>query len=1068
MMSSESKRALTDPELQSKMPLFDMRMSSTGLSKPHMSDFLAKQALSSHGAYFTYDPRVKDRVGFTSPWRSSNAALLDGQSPVSHLSGTEESRAIYRQDSSPPEESHSSSMRHAPVKQGFRLYPKSSESRSPKAAASVAALKQKTVGESSSAASENPVYVAIPKPVYGTKPYCSEMSCMTQHRYGGEHPPPRMPNAIFERDWMQTGARYPERLSRQRTAQDPLLLQRGSQFESDAEPVRRMRVEKCSPSRAKTLPAVIEPHYSSYPYAPNHVLFDSLREHRQPVQTSSRGYPSLYPSPLVYERMTSEVYQERSAMSKYGQLAQHPGFYYPQANVEVDDRTQGKDSVSKPREDVPVIHKHSISNPREHYMLPQMLHNQIPLPLSNPGISPHAFMRVYEYPYYAGYNLDGSLITAPQKILHAAPAFLPSHINDSPAVQHLDHPPVISLHKDKPSTSLHGDHIHGSPPFAAVDQSSPTMRAGQLVIPPPVAEMAKHYSHRTTLNIDPKADLNNDKPLDFSSYKAPVTLTNQPKRLPISPSVRLPQMPNRRLDQIEGDGANDQKVIYSPVLAKGNQSWESVSSLRTSLYKGSLKRPMLCSSPPRKIKEEDRDVYEVKCTNKRQKLEVKTQEDGGKKTDTPPLPVIDTVFSLASPQICPQPSDRISPGREPPKISQPSERPKDKHLLKIKEKGSDQDNEQSVICQASKEINPDTPKETVEDPAELQMIKDEKVDPVGTDKSAGTRIRQNGCSEVTIKKELERNGSPDSRPKFLEKFETAVVKNETLEESKHSESVAWINSRCQSNTQSPHSQVTTPTPRTPPEGPGSKIDFKNIPPQCLKLSTYNIIIPDNRFCPPFPSLEKPCTQPVAEITSKQDFQMPVRKHFWDLHHSFCKLVSKSVSTSSEQELKLWLSKLEIFNLASTSAKDQKVSQLLGVKAREGWFTEELRSALSQILDRLMEYAIQKRCPFPHVIRTGAAFLPMLVVKEMLFPMVEGIFIDQVLQEHKIELRPTTLSEEKILIQLHKRACSSRLRRLMSIKHLPDIYTDVVNLLYYTCVCKQLESTSPDLQKTDQE
>ncbi|KAG5273530.1 hypothetical protein AALO_G00152390 [Alosa alosa] len=93
------------------------------------------------------------------------------------------------------------------------------------------------------------------------------------------------------------------------------------------------------------------------------------------------------------------------------------------------------------------------------------------------------------------------------------------------------------------------------------------------------------------------------------------------------------------------------------------------------------------------------------------------------------------------------------------------------------------------------------------------------------------------------------------------------------------------------------------------------------------------------------------------------------------------------------------------------------------------------------------------------MRAGGIFVPMLVVKEGLFPQVHGTFIDQVLQEHRVELRPTTLSEEKHLTQLQKRACSSKLRRLLSLRHLPDIYADVLNLFYYTSVCKALDSTS---------
>ncbi|KAF4091589.1 hypothetical protein AMELA_G00038660 [Ameiurus melas] len=160
--------------------------------------------------------------------------------------------------------------------------------------------------------------------------------------------------------------------------------------------------------------------------------------------------------------------------------------------------------------------------------------------------------------------------------------------------------------------------------------------------------------------------------------------------------------------------------------------------------------------------------------------------------------------------------------------------------------------------------------------------------------------------------------------------------------------------------------------------------------------------------------------------------------------------------------KNWLSRLDLDESASSPAKTQKVSCLLGSKARDIWMKdEETVRALQKVLFQLENYVKIQECPFPHVIRAGAVFIPMLVVKEVLFPQVQGTFIDQVLQEHRVELRPTTLSEERQLTQLHKRAFSSKLRRLLSLKHLPDIYPDVLNLLYYEGVCKVLDSTPTD-------
>lgn len=261
-----------------------------------------------------------------------------------------------------------------------------------------------------------------------------------------------------------------------------------------------------------------------------------------------------------------------------------------------------------------------------------------------------------------------------------------------------------------------------------------------------------------------------------------------------------------------------------------------------------------------------------------------------------------------------------------------------------------------------------------------------------------------------------------------------------------------------------------PAHLTPPH-PDGKVSFHNIPPQCLKLSTYNIILPEAnlprtvQICANKSPL-KPPALPAIPALSPLPLQVPVRKHFLELHQSLVKLISKSVAATSEETLKSWLSRMELNH--HVSGKSQKVSCLFGEKGREECLNEEMKSSLQQVVQRLNEYTAQEHCPFPFVVRTGAIFLPMLVVKEVLFPSVHGALIDQVLQVHRVELRPTTLSEEKTLIQMHKRPCSSRLRRLMSLKHLPDIYADVVNLLYYTCVCQQLESPSCEVQSRVQD
>lgn len=229
--------------------------------------------------------------------------------------------------------------------------------------------------------------------------------------------------------------------------------------------------------------------------------------------------------------------------------------------------------------------------------------------------------------------------------------------------------------------------------------------------------------------------------------------------------------------------------------------------------------------------------------------------------------------------------------------------------------------------------------------------------------------------------------------------------------------------------------------------------LNKIPPHCLKLTGFKIILPEVFKTPVSPvpeAVQSPVENKVA-ISSRR-----ARYQFMELHQSLCRLVSSCVSQTSHRDLRNWLSSLELDESASPASKAQKVSCLLGSKAREVWMKDEdMVRALQKVLNQLENYVRIQECPFPHVIRAGAVFVPMLVVKEVLFPQVQGTFIDQVLQEHRVELRPTTLSEERQLTQLHKRAFSSKLRRLLSLKHLPDIYPDVLNLLYYAGVCKSL-------------
>lgn len=1026
-------QTFADPLLPSKMPLFDGTVASVELSKPpSMPGFLGKQKLQYN--YFTYEPRMKDGAEFTPPWRNPKSSPVDDRSPVSHLSGMElPNHMICKKDSISAEESftYSPPVCHTLVKKGFMPYTKSPEISSPSAASPVL-RKPIAGGESSSSPSQNPVYIAIPKPVYGLNPCCNELGCVMGHRYSMEHLSPRVSNAVYEHSWLQTNGHYVEKPPSQR--KEALLQQKDLHFECSAEQLKRMTEDVYSPNRARTLPSGMEPSYSSYPCAPTRTLFS------QPLQTPPGGYPGLYAYHPAYEHKTSEVYQECSPVSKYGQLAQHPAFYYSQANGEVENRTQRKDGGSKQREGAPLFHKHTLLNPQEHYVVPRTHHTEMPLSCNVEMLPSHALIQGFEYPYYAfpGYH---NQIRAPYKRQHSLPAFHPSHINVSPTRQHADQP----IAKEKPCAGLHVNQLHG-PSFLRVEQSGQTRRVNPADISPSSMQAGRFFQPFTGLHMDapvvPPAGVNHERVSDHSCCDARV---KPPKGFPVSPPAWLHQSPSHSSHGVHAavhHNANVRKIIYSPAATTGSKHNELVSAAGTTDYRKGLKRSAPHSSPPIKIKEEDKDLYEVECTSRRQKVEkedVKTDNH----TDSPPMPVINNVFSLApyhSQLLVPRGHERFTPTSEQRESSH--EEPK------VKERKPGLSDQQPVL---HKEVS-SSPADTSD--AGVFGAKRVKVENVSSD-SDECKEDQNTQSDVTIKEEPKDAGSADTMLKEICESDETDSKflhagENSPAELKPADVTTQTRTHPSSHDDMLHKQTLQP-PSVPSLHPaGSKVSFRSIPPHCLKLSTYKMILPEGKHCKILPHPEeKTSPQSVAVFTT------PVRKHFLELHQSLCDLISKSVSASPEEELKSWLSQLEVTEPAHLSDKVQKVSCLLGAQAREAWINEEIESALREVLGRLQEYTAQRRCPFPHVMRTGAVFLPMLVVKELLFPTVQGSFIDKVLQEHKVELRPTTLSEEKILIQLHKRACSSRLRRLMSLKHLPDIYTETINLLHYTCVCQHL-------------
>ncbi|XP_044306400.1 uncharacterized protein C15orf39 homolog [Varanus komodoensis] len=217
---------------------------------------------------------------------------------------------------------------------------------------------------------------------------------------------------------------------------------------------------------------------------------------------------------------------------------------------------------------------------------------------------------------------------------------------------------------------------------------------------------------------------------------------------------------------------------------------------------------------------------------------------------------------------------------------------------------------------------------------------------------------------------------------------------------------------------------------------------------------------------PIPAESQAALPPSSDSPGQQ--KSP-RQCFTALHSSVCAIISCSVSTSSPEKLAEWLEKAELdrelkekaVSLAKQKSRAKVASA--GPKPPRGkliWLAfKDMTVLLNKLLSQLDNFLVTRQCPFPHVVRAGAIFIPIHVVKEKLFPNLSGASVDHVLQEHKVELRPTTLSEERLLRDLELKGCTSRMLKLLALRQLPDIYPDLLNLHWHACVKQQLGPSS---------
>ncbi|XP_037689313.1 uncharacterized protein C15orf39 homolog isoform X2 [Choloepus didactylus] len=215
-----------------------------------------------------------------------------------------------------------------------------------------------------------------------------------------------------------------------------------------------------------------------------------------------------------------------------------------------------------------------------------------------------------------------------------------------------------------------------------------------------------------------------------------------------------------------------------------------------------------------------------------------------------------------------------------------------------------------------------------------------------------------------------------------------------------------------------------PAPNPPSVPIGLQIISQPLPMACFNLAVHS---PPALAAPsPAPA---PASTPAPTDSSEQ--------HFAGLHASLCDAISGSVAHSPPEKLREWL-------------------ETAGPWGQAAWQDcQGVQGLLGKLLSQLQSFLCTQQCPFPHVVRAGAIFVPIHLVKERLFPRLPPASVDHVLQEHRVELRPTTLSEERVLRDRALHGCTSRMLKLLALRQLPDIYPDLLGLQWRDCVRRQL-------------
>ncbi|CAM4582063.1 unnamed protein product [Leuciscus chuanchicus] len=966
-MSSKQGRSCINTLVQSNMEGAVGTVVPVGHPKAdRLQHYSHDKALPISRAYFPYSLSGQDTLDFPSPWGPSKTCVRNGPSPRIHSSATEGSitiPAVYRPDkvSFPVDVGggRCALPQELAAKQRLAYYASSPRQHSPRAAGVISpvAVPKGHIGGSDA---ESCVGLAIPKPVYGHSPCCTERGCTTGHSYSIEHGAHRMSPHIYDGEW---AAHFSRLAYLHKKGTEALTQQRVLQLEHGVEAIKDGKTEGYhgigSNGPRRSLP-LMEP---SYTYNTARPFVGATPEYcqRAPIRPQMHtGLSYAYdPRTMAHRGVPSKVYQNHPQISKYTHMPPCPNVYYPQSHPEAY-RTDPN----------AITEEHG-----QHHHMDQFHSPQAELSPSCSVAPPHHPL-ISKYPTYHPYGV---------------------HLNSNQAPMHEQPHPPFPMHQS-------------------------------------------------------------ERPLDFSIRR-----------------VQTPDSPRELYRQSGTSGAFHPAPAHYRRLSNTTTLDHSEMSKTGFPVGGSKEFPMKSSEevfknrhhvsdPPDKdvLAKRSREELQTDMAGKKQKIDSthELSDDEPQSPSSPPMPVINKVFSLAPYKVYFEATGMLTSLGDSKSPKPQLEATRLKQEPEIENCDLEPNSgERDVRLKQEAQMSPANSDDPVETPDTVK-IKKEKLDPDDVAYQSEMKVsiaeEMNHEAHDPVVKEEQRESDTNMSGSLSCHV---VVKNYFEEESnpplvEKNESSAT----CKNAVKDDMESISFPTlPSTPPVPPPlTKFSLTKIPPHCLKLSNFKIVIPAVLKAPPTQPVEVP--QSPVEDKPIMSSSKHARHQFMELHQSLCRLIYCCVTRTPCQELRDWLCKLDL----RESGKAQKVSCLLGLKMRELWLKgEEMEVSLQNVVCQLQSYVESRDFPFPHVMRAGAVFIPMLVVKEVLFPQVQGTFIDQVLQEHRVELRPTTLSEERQLTQLHRKAFSSKLRRLLSLKHLPDIYPDVLNLLYYDNVSKFIDSTATD-------